>query len=50
MTAVWNLRRGELFWFENLILEFEKMDGMYCRAWTRTGQLVNLCGYVEVIE
>ena len=50
MIPVWNLRRGELFRVGNLILEFEKMDGMYCRAWTRTGQLVNLIGYVEVLE
>lgn len=50
MTAIWNLRRGDLFWCGKLILEFERMDGMYARAWTRTHQLVNICGNVEVIE
>ena len=50
MIAVWKLNRGELFRVGNLALEFERMDGMYCRAWTRTGQLVNLCGYVEALE
>ena len=50
MIGVWHLTRGDLFRFAGHILEFESMDGMYARAWTRTGQLVNLTGYVEVIE
>lgn len=50
MTAVYMLRRGELFRVGAHILEFERMDGMFARAWTRTGQLVNLAGYVEVFE
>ncbi len=50
MISVWKLNRGELFRVGNLILEFERMDGMYCIAWTRTGQLVNLCGYVEPLD
>jgi hypothetical protein len=50
MTGIWTLSRGELFRFAGHILEFERMDGMYARAWTRTGQLINLTGYVEVFE
>ena len=50
MTEIWNLKRGELFRVGKLILEFEKMDGFYARAFTRTGQLVILSGYVEVLE
>ena len=50
MTSIWNLHRGDLFRFSGHILEFERMDGMYCIAWTRTGQLVNVCGQVEVVE
>lgn len=50
MTGIWNLTRGELFRVGKLILEFEKMDGAYARAWTRTGQLVIMGGYVEVLE
>ena len=50
MTPIWHLSRGELFRVNGHILEFERMDGMYARAWTRTGQLINLTGYVEVIE
>ena len=50
MTEIWNLERGELFRVGKLILEFEKMDGFYARAFTRTGQLVILNGYVEVLE
>lgn len=50
MTAIWSLCRGELFRHAGHILEFERMDGAYARAWTRTGQLINLSGYVEVIE
>jgi hypothetical protein len=49
MTLIWNLNRGELFKFAGHILEFERMDGMYARAWTRTGQLISVSGYVEVI-
>lgn len=52
MTAIWTLTRGTLFRIPGnpMILEFERMDGMYARAWTRTGQLVNFTGYVEVVE
>lgn len=50
MTPIWLLNRGELFRACGHILEFERMDGMYARAWTRTGQLFNLTGYVEVFE
>jgi hypothetical protein len=50
MTGIWTLSRGELFRFGGHILEFERMDGAYARAWTRTGQLINLTGYVEVFE
>lgn len=50
MTPIWQLTRGEIFRAFGHILEFERMDGMYARAWTRTGQLVNLSGYVEALE
>lgn len=50
MTGIWNLARGELFRVGKLILEFERMDGFYARAYTRTGQLILLGGYVEVLE
>lgn len=50
MTGVWNLKRGDLFRAGKLILEFERLDGFYCRAWTRTGQLVLIGGYVEVVN
>ena len=50
MIAIWQLRPGELFRACGHILEFERMDGMYARCWTRTGQLVNLAGYVEALE
>lgn len=50
MTGIWNLARGELFRAGRLILEFDRMDGAYARAYTRTGQLVLLGGYVEVLE
>lgn len=49
MINVWSLNRGELLKFAGHILEFERMDGMYARAWTRTGQLVNVCGEVELV-
>lgn len=50
MTPIWNLQRGELFRVGKHILEFERMDGFYARCWTRTGQLINLSGIVEVLE
>lgn len=50
MTPIWRLTRGELFRACGHILEFERMDGMYARCWTRTGQLINLSGYVEALE
>jgi len=50
MIGIWNLERGELFRAGNLILEFERVDGLYARAYTRTGQLVIIGGYVEVLE
>ena len=50
MTNIWNLRRGELFRVAGHVLEFERMDGVYARAWTRTGQLINIAGCVEVFE
>jgi len=50
MIPVWRLARGELFRLGTLILEFERMDGMYARAWTRTGQLAIFFGYVEPLE
>lgn len=50
MTPVYSLCRGDLFRFCGHILEFERMDGMYCIAWTRTGQLVSVSGRVEVLE
>lgn len=50
MIAVWSLRRGDLFRLSGHILEFERMDGMYAVAWTRTGQMVNVSGHVEVVD
>lgn len=50
MIAIWNLTNGELFRAYGHILEFERMDGMYARCWTRTGQLINITGYVEALE
>ena len=49
-VGVWRLHRGELFRLGRHILEFERMDGMYARCWTRTGQLVIFTGNVEVLE
>lgn len=50
MIHVWRLERGELFRVSGMILEFERMDGMYARARTRTGQLIIIGGLVEVLE
>lgn len=52
MINIWNLKRGDLFKVEgsDVILEFWKMDGLYCVAYTRTGQqtFIGLCK-VEIL-
>ena len=47
VVNIWDLKQGDLFKIEgsDVILEFYKMDGAYCVAYTRTGQhtLIGLC-------
>lgn len=52
MISVWQLTRGELFRAPGcpVILEFARMDGMYARCYTRSGQMVSIGGYVEALE
>ena len=52
MVDIWKLKRDDLFKVEgcDVILEFHKMDGSYCVAYTRTGQqtFIGLCK-VEIL-
>ena len=53
-AMLWDLKRDQLFRIPgcDMVLRFEKMDGMYCRAFTPYGAMVNFCSRqaMEIVE
>lgn len=51
---IWELKRGDRFTVPDLpnvpVLTFDHMDGMYCYAKTRDGQVVNIAGAVDCVK